>query len=287
MTDDLELQKTLNRIAHALERIAPKTFDHIDIGDDLSYLWNPHRAVLTPVPNTHALPLDIFVSRDRQIDMLLQNTQAIANGLPANHALLWGARGTGKSSIVKSVHAHINKTHKTPVVLIEINRADLATLPDLLDVIRRSGKPVILFCDDLSFDYTDDVYKNLKSALEGSTSGPSSNVVFYATSNRRHMVSRQMIENDRKAAIHESEVIEEKVSLSDRFGLWIGFHALDQDDYLKIIQNYIDAYKIPVEIDTWRPQAIEWTVTRGSRSGRVAWQFIVHLAGQYNVKIEL
>ena len=287
MTTDSDYHKTLARIADALERLAPKSFDHITIGDHLSYIWNPHKGELTPINNTHALPLDIFVNRDQQIELLLQNTIAIAGGMPANHALLWGARGTGKSSIVKSVHAHINKNTKTPLTLIEINRADLGTLTDLLDIIRKSAKPVVLFCDDLSFDYTDDIYKNLKSALDGSTSGPSSNVVFYATSNRRHMVSRQMMENDRKAAIHESEVIEEKVSLSDRFGLWIGFHALDQDDYLNIIQNYIDNFNIPVNKETWRPMAIEWTVTRGSRSGRVAWQFILNLASQHNIKIEI
>ena len=280
-----DVYKDIKRIANALERMAPKSYDHITIGKGNRYLWNPDFTQLTPVENGQIIPLDLMVNRDLQKKLLLENTQALANGLPANNALLWGARGTGKSFLVKSVHDHINKTAQTPIVLIEINREDLHTLPPLLDIIKRSERPVILFCDDLSFDYTDNAYKNLKTALDGGIAGTPENMVMYATSNQRHMISRHMMENTRKHAIHENEVIEEKVSLSDRFGLWIGFHALDQDDYLHIIDNYIKAYNIPVDKDIWRPMAIEWTVTRGSRSGRIAWQFILDLAGKNNIKI--
>lgn len=286
MTQPNTMQDTLNRIADALERMAPKSYDHVTIGECNRYVWNPDLSELTPIKSSQVIPLNLMVNRDLQKDLLLKNTRALANNLPANNALLWGARGTGKSFLVKSVHHYVNTCTSNPIVLIEINREDLHTLPPLLSIIKRSNRPVILFCDDLSFDYTDSAYKNLKTALDGGIAGTPQNMVMYATSNQRHMVSRQMMENARKHAIHETEVIEEKVSLSDRFGLWIGFHALDQNDYLTIIANYIKAYKIPVDESIWHPLAIEWTITRGARSGRVAWQFILDLASQYGIKID-
>lgn len=217
---------------------------------------------------------------EHQRTTLLENTRRFAQGFPANNALLWGARGTGKSSLVKAVHAQINTEAPGSLALVEIHREDIPTLPDLLHILRDGGRRCVLFCDDLSFDGDDNSYKSLKAVLEGGVEGRPDTVLFYATSNRRHLLSRDMIENEQSSAIHASEATEEKVSLSDRFGLWLGFHNLDQPTFLSIIEGYVEAYGLDIDKDTLKARAIEWSVTRGSRSGRVAWQFIQDLAGE-------
>jgi hypothetical protein len=233
--------------------------------------------------------LGLLKGIDRQRAVLEANTRRHADGLPANNALLWGARGTGKSSLVKAVHAAVNAGRKPRdrLALVEIHREDVATLPRLLALLRAAPRRYVLFCDDLTFEDQDASYKALKSVLEGGIEGRPGNVVFYATSNRRHMMAREMIENERAAAIHDSEAIEEKVSLSDRFGLWLGFHHLDQDTYLAIVDGYAGAFKLALPQNELRARAIEWAATRGARSGRVAWQFIQDLAGELGKKVEI
>jgi len=240
----------------------------------------------------HVNRVDLALLRgvDRARDILLDNTRRFAAGLPANNALLWGARGTGKSSLVKAAHAGVNQENaaagRPPIALVEIHREDLASLPNLLKRLRASPRRCLLFCDDLSFDSSDTSYKSLKAVLEGGIEGRPANVVFYATSNRRHLMPREMIENERSTAINPSEAVEEKVSLSDRFGLWIGFHHCDQDTYFAIIEGYAAHYGLNVPVETLRAEANEWSVTRGARSGRVAWQFIQDLAGRLGKRLE-
>lgn len=247
-----------------------------------AWLWQAHVRSLKPVADTGALPLDLLVGLGPQADQLLQNTRQFADGFAANNALLWGARGMGKSSLVKAVHAALLKETKTPLKLIEIYREDIHSLPLLLDLLRKQKDTrFILFCDDLSFDEQDSSYKSLKAVLEGGIEGRPDNVIFYATSNRRHLIPRQMIDNERSTAIHPGESVEEKVSLSDRFGLWLGFYPCNQEDYLAMIDGYAKKYALKVNT----PEALEWSKTRGSRSGRVAWQFIQHIAGQQKKKI--
>ncbi len=270
------LEKLLERVAAALEAQAGTGMatapDWTDAG---SWLWQANAHRLKPVTDTGALPLSLLVGITPQIETLLNNTRQFAEGFSANNALLWGARGTGKSSLVKSIHAELAKDH--PLKLIEIYRDDIGTLPLLLDVLREEkDHRFILFCDDLSFDEQDNHYKSLKAVLEGGIETRPANVVFYATSNRRHLLKRDMIENERGTAIHPGESVEEKVSLSDRFGLWLGFYPCSQDDYLLMIKNYTREYGLKFD----EAEAIEWFRTRGSRSGRVAWQFIQHIAGQ-------
>ena len=223
-------------------------------------------------------------------DLLLENTERFARGLPANNALLWGARGMGKSSLVKAAHAEVNrglaKEKSAPLKLLEIHREDIDSLPALLSVLREDKHRFILFCDDLSFDHDDTTYKSLKAVLEGGIEGRPRNVIFYATSNRRHLMPRDMMENERSTAINPSEAVEEKVSLSDRFGLWIGFHRCSQDEYLAMVEAYARHYKLKTDKDELRAAALEWATTRGSRSGRVAWQFIQDLAGRLGVRVE-
>jgi predicted AAA+ superfamily ATPase len=224
--------------------------------------------------------LDLLKGIDRARDTLLENTRRFAHGLPANNALLWGARGMGKSSLVKAVHAEVNAENASKLVLVEIHREDIASLPNLLAILRPAGRRFVLFCDDLSFDGQDTAYKSLKALLEGGIQGRPDNALFYATSNRRHMMPRDMIENERSTAINPSEAVEEKVSLSDRFGLWLGFHACDQDTYFDIVESYVKHFGLAIERDRLRAEANEWSITRGARSGRVAWQFIQDLAGR-------
>ena len=230
--------------------------------------------------------LDLLRGIERNRDILLDNTRRFARGLPANNALLWGARGTGKSSLVKAVHATVNEESKGALALIEIHREELASLPVLLGRLRSQPRRCLLFCDDLSFDAADTSYKSLKAVLEGGIEGRPANVIFYATSNRRHLMPRDMIENERSTAINPSEGVEEKVSLSDRFGLWLGFHNCDQDTYFAILEGYARRYGLEMPVETLRAQAVEWSVTRGARSGRVAWQFIQDLAGRLGKKLE-
>jgi len=224
---------------------------------------------------------------DRMRDTLIENTERFAKGLPANNALLWGARGMGKSSLVKAAHANVNATSGKPgqLKLIEIHREDIESLPVLMAMLREQPYRFIVFCDDLSFDGDDTTYKSLKAVLEGGIEGRPDNVILYATSNRRHLMSRDMMENERSTAINPGEAVEEKVSLSDRFGLWLGFHRCSQDEFLAMVNGYVSHFKIPVDPDQLRREALEWATTRGSRSGRVAWQFVQDLAGRMGVKL--
>ncbi|SOD93982.1 ATP-binding protein [Caenispirillum bisanense] len=278
--NDNDLLPVLTRIAEALERLAPPAPRTPDLTAADAFVWHAERQWLEPVPKVNRVDLGLLQGIEHQRDTLLENTRRFARGLPANNALLWGARGTGKSSLVKAVHAQVNEDVPGSLALVEIHREDIPTLPDLLHVLRDGDRRCILFCDDLSFDGDDSSYKSLKAVLEGGVEGRPDTVILYATSNRRHILSRDMIENEKSTAIHASEAVEEKVSLSDRFGLWLGFHNLDQATFLAIIRGYVEAYGLAIEPDALKARAIEWSVTRGSRSGRVAWQFIQDLAGE-------
>lgn len=278
--EDPRLAEHLIRIADALDRLAPPADRPITIGDAEAYVWQPEQGRLEPVTRVNRIDIGLLRGVTLQRDQLLENTKRFASGLPANNALLWGARGAGKSSLVKSVHGAINAETPGSLILIELHREDIPTLPRLLALLRDMDRRFVLFCDDLSFDGQDAAYKSLKAVLEGGIEGRPDNVIFYATSNRRHLMPRDMIENERSTAINPSEAVEEKVSLSDRFGLWLGFHSCDQETYFAMIRGYVEAYGLPIEEEAWRPQAVEWTVTRGARSGRVAWQFIQDLAGR-------
>ncbi len=278
----------LRRVAGALERLAPAKVQAPDFSTADAFVWQPDENRLQPVPAVNRVELPLLHGIDRARDTLIDNTRRFAEGLPANNALLWGARGMGKSSLVKAVHATIaaeTASGSDGLKLIEIHREDIESLPDLMALLRGRSERFILFCDDLSFDQGDTSYKSLKAALEGGIEGRPENVVFYATSNRRHLIPRDMIENERSTAISPSETVQEKVSLSDRFGLWLGFHNCSQDQYLAMVAGYIGHFGIPAEKDEWRPQALEWATTRGSRSGRVAWQFVQDLAGRKGVRL--
>jgi predicted AAA+ superfamily ATPase len=253
-----------------------------------AFVWHADGSRLEAVSKVSRIDLDLLRGIDQARDILLDNTRRFARGLPANNALLWGARGTGKSSLVKAVHAAVNAEAeaKSSIALIEIHREDLASLPLLLSRLRGQRRRCLLFCDDLSFDAADTSYKSLKAVLEGGIEGRPSNVLFYATSNRRHLMPREMIENERSTAINPAEAVEEKVSLSDRFGLWLGFHNCDQDTYFAIVEGYARRYGLKLPVETLRAEAIEWSLTRGARSGRVAWQYIQDLAGRLSKQLE-
>jgi len=289
MTDS-EMLPALRAIAEALDRLAPQRPESAALGAADAFIWHADGEWLEPVRNVNRVELALLRGVDRARDILLDNTRRFAAALPANNALLWGARGSGKSSLVKAVHDAVNKENdaagRPPIALVEIHREDLASLPNLLKRLRASSRRCLLFCDDLSFDSSDTSYKSLKAVLEGGIEGRPANVVFYATSNRRHLMPREMIENERSTAINPSEAVEEKVSLSDRFGLWIGFHHCDQDTYFAIIEGYAAHYGLNVPVETLRAEANEWSVTRGARSGRVAWQFIQDLAGRLGKRLE-
>ena len=274
----------LLRVAEALERLAPAPFEQADLNQHEGYIWDSEKQAFRPVPAIHRLPLDSLQGIDQQKTLLLENTMNFARGLRANNALLWGARGTGKSSVLKAVHGHLLETGYN-VGLVEIQREDLNDLPDVMVLLAQTDRPFIIFCDDLAFEQDDISYKSLKAVLEGGLSGRPANIVFYATSNRRHLMPRQMIENERGTAINPSEAAEEKISLSDRFGLWIGFHSVDQDTYLAMIDWYVGYYKIPVNFEDIRQEALTWAMGRGNRSGRTAFQYILNLAMQHGVKI--
>ncbi len=278
--EQTDLLPVLSRIADALERLAPASNTANDLNAADAFVWHADQRWLQPVPTVNRVELELLQGIERVRDILLDNTQRFADGLPANNVLLWGARGMGKSSLVKAAHATVNKAASVPVLLVEIHREDIDSLPALLTIIRQAGRRAIVFCDDLSFDYDDTSYKSLKAVLEGGIEGRPENVIFYATSNRRHLMPRNMMENERSTAINPSEAVEEKVSLSDRFGLWLGFHNCDQDTYLAMVNGYAKAHALPIDDETLRKEAIEWAVTRGSRSGRVAWQYVQDLAGR-------
>ncbi|MCK1390818.1 ATP-binding protein [Bradyrhizobium sp. 1] len=281
------------RIVRALETIAAhlaaqgkpaeerESFKQAD-----AYIWHPDGR-LAAVPRVSRVELFLLKGVDRMRDILMENTERFTNGLPANNALLWGARGMGKSSLVKAAHASINADRKPAdrLKLIEIHREDIESLPALMEQLRASSFRFIVFCDDLSFDGNDASYKSLKAVLEGGIEGRPENVILYATSNRRHLLAREMIENERSTAINPGEAVEEKVSLSDRFGLWLGFHRCSQDEYLAMVRGYCSHFGIEIDDEALEREALEWSTTRGSRSGRVAWQFVQELAGRLGVKL--
>jgi predicted AAA+ superfamily ATPase len=280
MTDTL-----LTRIAEALERLSPAPARAPRFDEASAFVWHTSPDRLDPVPDVNRVDLSLLVGINRARDILLENTAHFAQGLPANNALLWGARGMGKSSLVKAVHAKV-LADCPDLKLVELSREDLPTVGTLLRHLRAApDRRFILFCDDLSFSHDDQHYKSLKAVLDGGIEGRPENVIFYATSNRRHLMPRDMIENERSSAINPSEAVEEKVSLSDRFGLWLGFHPCGQDEYLAMIRGYCDAHGVTIDDDTLRAEAIEWQATRGSRSGRVAWQFFTDLAARKGVHL--
>lgn len=290
--DDASLER-LERIARALERLAPKPAATPDFNAAEGFVWQPDPEHFLPIAHINRVPLDLLKGVDHTARQLLDNTERFAKGLPANNALLWGARGMGKSSLVKAVHGHVAaQTPSTPATsaglkLVEIHREDIASLPRCLAHMRDNQNRFIVFCDDLSFDKDDTSYKSLKAVLEGGIEGRPANVIFYATSNRRHLMPRDMMENERSTAINPSEAVEEKVSLSDRFGLWLGFHNGTQDQYLDMVRGYVAHHGLRIADEELRRDALEWSITRGGRSGRVAWQYIQDLAGRLGQKLRV
>jgi uncharacterized protein len=272
------------RIAEALERISPPPTRAPDFNVADAFVWHVAPDRLEPVARVNRVDLGLLIGVNRARDTLLENSLQFARGLPANNALLWGARGMGKSSLVKAIHAEVLRRGES-LKIVEVQREDLPSIGRLLHLLRASDARFLLFCDDLSFSSDDQHYKSLKAVLDGGIEGRPENVVFYATSNRRHLMPRDMIENERSSAINPSEAVEEKVSLSDRFGLWLGFHPCGQDDYLAMIRGYCDAYGVAIDDATLRAEAIEWQATRGARSGRVAWQYFTDLAGRRGVRL--
>ena len=284
---DITSNSILERIANALERLAPpnKKINNLDHSE--GFIFETKSGLIRPVENINRIPISLLQGIENQKETLLNNTLNFSNNLSANNALLWGARGTGKSSLVKAVHKEvINITKSKFLKLVEIHREDISELPELLLLLsQHKNYRFILLCDDLSFDAGENNYKSLKAALDGGIEGKPNNVIFYATSNRRHLMPRDMMENERSTAINPSESVEEKVSLSDRFGLWIGFHNMDQDTFLAIAEAYCNEFKISIEKNKLRSEALEWSITRGARSGRVAWQFIQDLASRKDINI--
>jgi uncharacterized protein len=286
MTQEID-NALLRRIAEALERLAPTAPPATDLCAHDAFVWHAAPPVLEPVAKVNRVEIGLLKGIELTRDILIENTERFARSLPANNALLWGARGMGKSSLVKAAHHLVNSQHGGVLKLVEIHREDIESLPILMNIIRKADSfRFIVFCDDLSFDADDTSYKSLKAALDGGIEGRPGNMVFYATSNRRHLLPRDMIENERSTAINPSEAVQEKVSLSDRFGLWLGFHNCSQDEFLDMITGYARHFALKVSPDDLRAGAIEWQATRGSRSGRVAWQYIQDLAGKLGQKLE-
>ena len=279
MSEDL-----MTRIAEALERMAPAPQPAPDFTQADAFVWHVDPDHLAPVTKVSRVDLPLLIGIDRARDILLENTMQFARGLPANNALLWGARGMGKSSLVKAVHAEVLRQGES-LKVVEVQREDLPSIGRLLNLLRASDQQFLLFCDDLSFSHDDQHYKSLKAVLDGGIEGRPENVVFYATSNLRHLMPRDMIENERSSAINPGEAVEEKVSLSDRFGLWLGFHPCTQDQYLDMIRGYCAAHGVEIDEKTLWAEAIEWQATRGSRSGRVAWQYFTDLAGRRGIRL--
>ena len=283
--DFKKIEISLDQIAGALERLSPPPSQYPSFENHDAFVWNTAPDHLKPVIQVSRVELDLLVGIDRARDILLENTLKFSEGLSANNALLWGARGMGKSSLIKAVHQKVIDQGKS-LKIVELQREDLASVSRLLDILRTSSQRFLLFCDDLSFSHDDQHYKSLKAVLDGGLEGRPENVLFYATSNRRHLMPRDMIENEKSSSINPSEAVEEKVSLSDRFGLWLGFHPCTQDEYLEMIARYCKAYELSLDFDCIKSQAIEWQATRGARSGRVAWQFFVDLAAKTNTNID-
>ena len=280
-----EDQNLLSRIADALDRLAPPRASQPEWSSAEAFQWNASTLSLTPVPRVWRVPLELLRGIDPQRDILRANTRRFADGLPANNALLWGARGTGKSALVKAVHHAVRQDTGGDLKLVEIHREDVSTLGTLLSLLAAAQVKAVLFCDDLSFDAGDAAYRALKTVLEGGVAGRPDNVVFYATSNRRHLMPREMIDNERSTAIHPDEAVEEKTSLSDRFGLWLGFHNVSQQDYFDMVTGYARHFGLRIGDEELRKRALEWSMTRGGRSGRVAWQFIEDLAGELGQRL--
>jgi uncharacterized protein len=288
-TDMAAFAARLERIAAALDRLAPPAAAAPRFDAAEAFVWHPAGARLDPVKRVNRVDMSLLKGIDRVRDLLVENTERFARGLPANNALLWGARGMGKSSLVKAAHAAVRPAHdgkQPPLKLIEIHREEIESLPELMAVLRAATERFIVFCDDLSFDANDTTYKSLKAVLEGGIEGRPDNVIFYATSNRRHLVPREMMENERATAINPGEAVEEKVSLSDRFGLWLGFHRCSQDEYLAMVEGYVGYYDIRYGKEALTVEALEWATTRGARSGRVAWQYVQDLAGRLGVPLK-
>ncbi len=286
---DTELAAKIDQLIAAIERLGPAKAVKPDFDAADCFVWDAERLTLATVTKVNRIDLSLIRGVDHVRDILFDNTKRFADGLPSNNTLLWGARGMGKSSLVKSIHHAISKDQAAgapALKLVEIHREDIDSLPKLMAVVRDSSCRFILFCDDLSFDHDDTSYKSLKAALEGGVEGRPDNVVFYATSNRRHLLPRDMMENERSTAINPHEAVEEKVSLSDRFGLWLGFHKCSQDEYLEMVDAYASYHGITIAKDDLAHQALEWATTRGSRSGRVASQFIQDLAGRLGVSLK-
>lgn len=276
----------VKRLADAVERLAgpPPAVNDWEAAD--CFVWAPARLHLQPVKRPNRVALGLIRGVDHVRDILHENTLRFAEGFAANNVLLWGARGMGKSSLVKAVHADIIKTNGIALKLVEVHREDISTLPALLEIIKDAPYRIVVFCDDLSFDHDDTAYKSLKAALDGGVEGRPDNVLFYATSNRRHLLPRHMMENEQSTAINPSEAVEEKVSLSDRFGLWLGFHKCSQDDYLTMIDGYAAHFALPLPREQLHHEALEWATTRGGRSGRVAWQYTQDLAGRLRISTD-
>jgi len=280
--------QALERISGALDRMAPPGAATADFAAADAFVWQAQARRLEPVKRVNRVEMGLLKGIDRMRDTLLENTERFAKGLPANNALLWGARGMGKSSLVKAVHAHVaaGMKGKTGFKLVEIHREDIESLPVLMSLLREAPHRFIVFCDDLSFEHEDTSYKSLKAVLEGGIEGRPDNVILYATSNRRHLLARDMMDNERATAINPGEAVEEKVSLSDRFGLWLGFHRCSQDEYLAMVDGYVAHYGLKTDPEWLRHEALEWATTRGARSGRVAWQFVQDLAGRLGVPLK-
>ncbi|TCN25864.1 ATP-binding protein [Sinorhizobium americanum] len=276
----------MQKLSAALDRIAGPAPAENDWNKAECFVWAPVTRHLQPVTKPNRIDLSLITGVDHVRDILFDNTLRFAEGFPANNVLLWGARGMGKSSLVKAVHAKVARDSGSGLKLVEVHREDIASLPALMDILRQADMPVIVFCDDLSFDHDDTSYKSLKAVLDGGVEGRPGNVVLYATSNRRHLLPRDMMENEQSTAINPSEAVEEKVSLSDRFGLWLGFYKCSQDDYLAMVDGYARYFRLPVEPASLHAEALEWATTRGSRSGRVAWQFIQDLAGRLRRQLD-
>ncbi len=284
--NDLEqIKKIFNRIADALERIAPSYQFPNNLNDAEGFIWEAQLRKLQTIDKIERLPLTCLQGIEPQKQQLLENSRAFARGLKANNALLWGARGTGKSSLLKAVHGQL-LSEGLDCAIVEVQREDIQDLSRIMQALKHSTRRFILFCDDLAFEEADSSYKSLKAVLEGGLSGRPDNIVFYATSNRRHLMPRQMIDNERGSAINPSEAIEEKISLSDRFGLWIGFHSIDQETYLEIIESYVDFFKLTVNLEQVKSEALTWCIGRGHRSGRTAYQYIINLASKHGISID-
>ncbi|WP_445487796.1 ATP-binding protein [Rhodopseudomonas sp. RCAM05734] len=283
---DERIARALETIAASMAAASPTAANADSLKSADAFIWHPDGR-LAPVPKVSRVDIALLKGIDRMRDTLIENTERFATGLPANNALLWGARGMGKSSLVKAAHASVNADKRVAgrLKLVEIHREDIESLPALMAVVRASDFHFIVFCDDLSFDGNDASYKSLKAVLEGGIEGRPDNVILYATSNRRHLLAREMVENERSTAINPGEAVEEKVSLSDRFGLWLGFHKCSQDEYLAMVNGYCSHYGIRLDDAELQRDALEWSTTRGSRSGRVAWQFTQELAGRLGVRL--